>query len=60
MCKYIFLSSSLFLSGLQACRDSAEFQQSQRGEDTFPIQREDRGQGGPEQAESKTGVSESG
>lgn len=51
------LSPCLSLSGLQAYRNPAELQQSQRGEDTFPVPRKDRRQGGPEQAESEAGVS---
>jgi len=44
------------LSGLQAHRNPAELQQSQRGEDAFSVPGKDRRQGGPEQAESETGV----
>ena len=43
--------------GLQAYWYPAELQQPPRGQDTVPVPREHRGQGGPEQAESAAGVS---
>lgn len=44
------------VTGIQAHGNPAELQQPSGGEDAFTIQRQDRGQGGPEQAESETGV----